>query len=487
MKRTLVLILILISMLVPAVACSSQTFDAREMALIQVTGADGFASILAGSDEAVIRFMLQEESARLEEHDEKGFQRLFQREAVLSSLVFTPDRTTGLKNGDEVIIRADYDHQLAKEAGVRFRNVRFKYVVEGLKEAVPIDIGEDVELIFSGYDGRGHASVTLSGDVDRFRQGFDFVFTRGSTELSNGDYVELKVIPDNRILTAKGRIARDTTLSFEVYGLPPLVQVDLFDQLVLIFDGVSDQGVVSFDTTRLPADWVEAGLPGSAPVRFNAVPPAGLSNGETVRVEAIVDTEWFAGRGLKVADTARDYQVSGLKEYPRNLDDVDLMPLFDQIAPWLEQDMADRLDMNYWNDDFKTGEPVSRWDYSHQAGVTRLFYGYDQTDRARNFLALLYKANVGGVCQEAVPYQSVYEKGDRVTSTLYLLYLVDEIMYDRPEVEDFRGINLRLHGDVELDIISRFKLLYGGNNVLIVDVPVPEQVAYKAAIDSLLP
>ncbi len=228
-------------------------------------------------------------------------------------------------------------------------------------------------------------------------------------------------------------------------------------------------------------------MPGSAPVRFNAVPPAGLSNGETVRVEAIVDTEWFAGRGLKVADTARDYQVSGLKEYPRNLDDVDLMPLFEQIAPWLEQDMADRLDMNYWNDDFKTGEPVSRWDYSHQAGVTRLFYGYDQTDRARNFLALLYKANVGGVCQEAVPYQSVYEKGDRVTSTLYLLYLVDEIMYDRPEVEDFRGINLRLHGDVELDIISKFKLLYGGNNVLIVDVPVPEQVAYKAAIDSLLP
>lgn len=487
LKRTLVLILILALGLILTASCSSQTYDAREMALVQVTGADGFAAISVGPDESVIRALLDRASDRLDEHDEKGFQRLFQREAVLSSLVFTPDRTAGLKNGDEVTIRADYDHQLAKEAGVRFRNVRFKYTVEGLKEAVPINVKGDVELTFSGYDGRGLASVSLSGDVDRFKQGFEFVFTRGNTDLSNGDLVELKVIPDNRILTARGKIARETKLSFEVSGLPPLVQVDLFENLVLIFDGVSDQGIISFDTTRLPADWVEGGLQGGVPVRFTALPSAGLSNGEWVKVEAIVDTEWFAGRGLQVERLAKEYLVSGLKEYPRNLDGVDLMPLFDQIAPWLEQDVTARLDMNYWNDDFRTGQPVSRWDYSYQAGVTRLFYGYDQADRARNFFAILYKAIVNGSCQEAVPYQSFYEKGDRVNSTLYLLYVVEEIMYDRPAVEDFREINLRFHGDVELDLISSFKDQYGGRDILIVDVPVPEQVAYKDAVSPTAP
>lgn len=479
MKRTVVLILVLVLALVLVASCRSQTFDAREMALIQVTGADGFATILVGADQEVIRSLLEEESAGLEEHDEKGFQRLFQREAVLSSLVFTPDRTAGLRNGDEVVIRADYDHQLAREAGVRFRNVRFKYVVQGLKEAVPIDIREEVDLAFSGYNGRGQASLSLSGDVDRFRQAFEFIFTKGNTDLSNGNLLELKVIPDNRILTAKGRIARDTTLSFEVSGLPPLEEVDLFEQLVLIFDGVSDQGMVSFDTTRLPADWVETTLQGSPPVRFSATPSVGLSNGQVIRVEALVDTEWFAGRGLQATQTTREYAVSGLKEYPRNLDGVDLMPLFDQIAPWLEQDMAARLDGNYWNDDYRTGEPVSEWTYSHETGVIRLYYGYKQADRARNFLAILYKTAVSGVCQEVVPYQSLYEKGDKVTSTLYLLYLVDEIMYDRPVVEDFREINLRLHGHVELDIITRFKEQYGGNDLLIVDVPVPEEVAFE--------
>jgi len=482
LKRTVVLILILAAVLVLTLSCGSQSIDVRELAMVRVTGADGFASLFAGTDKARIDFWLEQESARLEESDEKGFQRLFQREAVLSSLVFTPDKRAGLKNGDEVLIRIDYDRQLAKEAGLRFRNVRFKYKVEGLEEAVPIPIEQGVDLAFSGYDGQGRCSQVLSGDVDRFRQGFEFVFTQGSANLSNGDWVELKVIPDNLFLTSKGRIARETTLSFEVKGLPPMTEIDLFEDLVLIFDGVSDQGILSFDTTRLPADWVEGGPQEETPVRFTAVPSRGLSNGELVRVEAMVDAGWFAERGLKVEATTREYRVSGLKEYPRNLDGVDLMPLFKKIAPWLEKDMTSRLDMNYWNDDFKTGEPVSSWDYDHLTGVTRIFYGYNQANRARNFVAILYKTAVSGVCLDTVPYQSFYERGDQVESTLYLLYLIDEIMYDRPDVEDFREIKLVMHGDAELDVITEFKNRYGGDHVLIVDVAVPDQVVSGDAV-----
>ena len=48
-------------------------------------------------------------------------------------------------------------------------------------------------------------------------------------------------------------------------------------------------------------------------------------------------------------------------------------------------------------------------------------------------------------------------------------------MYDRPLPEDFRAIGLKLHGDVELDLVSRFKNQFGGEGVRIVEVPVPEQ------------
>lgn len=487
MKRNGILILFLVAALVLTVACSSRTFNAEELILIRVSGANGFASAHVNTDRAAVEALLAEESAKLDEGDEKGLQRHFQREAALNSLVFTVDRTEGLKNGDELSIRADYDHQLAKDAGIRFRNVRFKYKVEGLKEAQPIDVKGQVALTFSGYDGRGLAALSLSGDLDLYKTDFDFVFSYGKTGLSNGDSVELKVIPDNRALTAKGKIAREQTLVFDVRGLPSLADVDLFEDLVLIFDGVSDQGVVTFDTSRLPAEWVEAGMPDELPVQFTALPSSGLANGDLVRIKALVDEDWFAERGLTATVTEKEFQVTGLKEYPRNLDGVDLVPLFEKIEPWLERDLAGRLDMNYWNKDVKTGDPVSRWDYRFNQGVIRLFYGYDQTDRSHNFLAILLKVSVDAVCLETVPYQSYYEPGDRESSTLYLLYLIEEVMYDRPLVEDFREINLRFHGDVELDLISGFKGQYGGNQMLIVDVPVPADYEYDQAVTPVVP
>ncbi len=481
MKRTSLILMILLAALLMTAACSSRTYDSQTLARIQVTGADGFGLLTLASDNQLIQAILGEESALLAEDDEAGLHRLFLREAALSSLVFTADQTNGLKNGDVIVVRADYDRKLAKEAGIRFRTTRFKYLVSGLKEAEVIDIKAGVKLQFSGYNGRGTASVSLSGDVDAFASGFNFVFTTSASALSNGDLVEVKILADNQFLTSKGKIARDTSMSFEVEGLPPLAEVDLFSQLVLIFDGVSDQGIVSLDTSRLPLEWVEGQGGGEIPVRFTALPSSGLSNGETIRVQAQVDQDWFAERGLKASLVWKEYQVSGLKDYPRNLDGMDLLPFFNKISSWLQDDLALRIEGNYWNRDYRTGLPVSRWDTRYQYGVQRLFYGYEQANRASNFLGVLYKVEVSGTCLEATPYQSAYEAGDRVSGTLYLLYVAEEVMYDRPDLDDFREIHLRFHGDAELDLVGRFKSQYGGEGIMIVDVQVPTEVAWSGS------
>lgn len=481
MKRKSLLLLFILVLLVLAVACSSRSFDTRDLAEIQLSGADGYGSLVVLADQAKLAALLEEEASGLREHDEKGLQRLFQREAALNSLIFTADKLADLQNGDEVTIRGSYDEAMAKAAGIRFKNTKFIYKVEGLAQAQPIHVRNHVNLAFSGYNGHGQASILLTGDMEAYQSAFDFVFESGQTDLSNGDRVDLKVLPHTETLTDQGRIAYETRLSFRVEGLLPMTHVDLFEDLVLVFDGISDQGVLSIDTTRLPADWVEASESAEAPVTYLASPAWGLSNGDTVRVEATVDQEWFWDRGLSPGEREKTYQVQGLKEFPRNLDQVDLMPLFSKIDDWLQEDMALRVQRNYWNRDFRTGQAISLWDTHYDSGVVRLYYGYEQSDRANNFVAILYKVEVEGSCLEATPYQSSYQAGDRETASLYLLYVVDRIMYDRAEVDDFREINLRLHSDVELEAVALFKDQYGGEGRQIVQVEVPEEVAFKGA------
>ena len=64
---------------------------------------------------------------------------------------------------------------------------------------------------------------------------------------------------------------------------------------------------------------------------------------------------------------------------------------------------------------------MSRWDYRDRFGVKRIYYGYDQTDRADNFIAIIYEGSVEGTCVEASPYLSSYEEGETLSSTLYLV------------------------------------------------------------------
>jgi molybdopterin converting factor small subunit len=478
-KRTIGLILTSLLLLVTLVACGSRSIDAQSLASIELTGADGFASIAVKTDEQAILTLIEEAMSELKDNDEKGLERLFKREAALNSIIFTAEKMADLKNGDEINIRASYDEQLAKDAGIKFRNTQFKYLVEGLTDALAIDVKNNVKLLFEGYDGLGTATLELDGEVEAFSYAFNFIFQGDKTNLTNGDRVALKVVPNNTVLTSHGKIARETSLSFEVQGLAPMASVDLFSDLVLIFDGISDQGSVSFDTTRLPSDWVEAGSMDRAPLQFFAFPENGLANGDKLTVQAQIDEQWFSTRGLKPVTLEKEYEATGLKEYPRNLDDIDLVPLFEKIETWIGQDIHLRLVSNYWNRDYRAGEPVSRWDYRDRFGVKRIYYGYDQTDRADNFIAIIYEVSVEGTCVEATPYQSSYEEGETLSSTLYLVYVIDRIMYDRADITDYYDINLKLHSDVELDVISTLKHQYGSGSNLIVEAAVPPNVAYQ--------
>lgn len=480
MRHKTILAVVLITLAMSwVVACNPSTLDAQELVTIQVVGADGYGTLSLRSNRARIAEIIREEGESVGDTDEKQLHRLFVREAAMNSLIFSSDKTMDLKNGDEIVIHATYDEELAKLGGVRFKNLKFTYVVEGLEKARPIDIDTELDLAFVGFESRGTAHLALSGDLERYREHFDFIFVTPNTYLSNGTTVDVHVRPDNTALTAQGRIAEEKVLTFTVSNLKPLESVDVFENVVLSFDGVSDFGNASIDTMRLPIDWIEPGTHTEPPLSFSATPTTNLANGDKVTVVATVNRDWFADRGLFVEVFSKDFTVGGLKDYPRNLDRVDLMPLFNKLQEPLREDIQMRLLDNMWNEDFRVGNPVSRWDIQDKRGVVRIYYGYLQSNRADNFVALIYKLEVSGICVEATPYQSRYEVGAELSETLYLVYMVDSIMHNSNRVDDFEEFSLKFHSDLEPSAISQFKEEYGGAGVVVVDATVPEQVKFK--------
>ena len=126
--------------------------------------------IAVKTDEQAILTLIEEAMSELKDNDEKGLERLFKREAALNSIIFTAEKMADLKNGDEINIRASYDEQLAKDAGIKFRNTQFKYLVEGLTDALAIDVKNNVKLLFEGYVGRGYRNLHIQRHQNIYRR-----------------------------------------------------------------------------------------------------------------------------------------------------------------------------------------------------------------------------------------------------------------------------------------------------------------------------
>ncbi|MGI6616496.1 MAG: hypothetical protein ACOX36_00255 [Saccharofermentanales bacterium] len=475
------LIIVIAALMMTAFGCAGSSIDVRELVSIQVTGANGYGTLEVKTNRERTQAMVREKMDVLKDGDEKGLKRAFMYEAALATLSYSAETTSALRNGDTVEIYASYDEALAKAAGIRFKNKSFVYTVRDLSEAARIQVEESVSLTFTGYNGFGEAELAISGEMQHFKDDFAFDFLSPSTKLSNGDVVKLRVVPDNRALTSAGRIAAETTLNFKVEGLPELKTVDPFENLVLMFIGVSDDGTISFDTTRLPADWVEQRTSAKPPLRFIAEPNDLLANGDSVMIRCEIDETWFAEHGVKISPITKTVEVKGLKEYPRNLDGIDLMPLFKAIEKPMEEDIALRLKQNYWNEDASAGEPLSVWNYEETHGVTRVFYGYHEKDRADNFVAIFMKIKVKGKCVSVEPYKSTVSPGQQKEATLYLIYVVENIMYDRSSIDDFRSFGLKGHSDAEHNAVAAFRddWVVSDDGVQLVEVKVPADVAWS--------
>lgn len=136
-------------------------------------------------------------------------------DALIRSVQFSFDKTSGLKNGDEITFSVV---TISKSAPVKAEKKTFK--VENLKEYEKVsasDLLTETPVTFTGLNGSGTITITKNSKDEAY---FDFENGRRPRNLKNGDKFTLKV-KDVSIdsLKAEGKVVDSKTVEVTVEGL----------------------------------------------------------------------------------------------------------------------------------------------------------------------------------------------------------------------------------------------------------------------------
>ena len=149
-------------------------------------------------------------------------------DALIRSVQFSFDKTSDLKNGDEVTFSVV---TTSKSAPVKAEKKTFK--VENLKEYEKVsasDLLTETPVTFAGLNGYGTVSIAKNSKNETY---FDFENGERPKNLKNGDKVTLKV-NDAYInsLKSSGKMVDSKTVEVTVEGLKDLKDVKNFDDLL---------------------------------------------------------------------------------------------------------------------------------------------------------------------------------------------------------------------------------------------------------------
>ena len=141
--------------------------------------------------------------------------------AIYAACSFSTESSTGLSNGDEVVVKIEYDNDAVKDYKIKFTGDEAKFTVEGLEDLVEIDPFQGLSVSFSGISPNGTATYEYTGDTTYVTLNtFNFDKTG---ELKNGDTVTASVRYSNEDTVYNGFLFTETSRTFTVEGLDEYV------------------------------------------------------------------------------------------------------------------------------------------------------------------------------------------------------------------------------------------------------------------------
>ncbi|MDF1617389.1 hypothetical protein [Petrocella sp. FN5] len=136
---------------------------------------------------------------------------------LLRTISYKLDKEEDLSNGDIIKVTVEWDPEVTKKYGVKFVGKEKEIKVEGLKEAIAVDLFEEVHLEYSGV--APEASLTIrNASSDAFLKTVEYTADH-TRDLSNGDVVKVST----RLLEKKamdlGYLIEEREKEYEVTGV----------------------------------------------------------------------------------------------------------------------------------------------------------------------------------------------------------------------------------------------------------------------------
>ncbi len=242
-------------------------------------------------------------------------------EAMITSVQFNFDRTSELKNGDEVTFTITTNSQ---SAAVKAEKKTFK--VADLKEYEKVstaDLLKETPVTFTGFNGYGIASITEKPNKDGY---FNFEDNKRPTNLKNGDTVTLTVsVTYINELKSKGKVVDNNKVEVTVEGLKDLKDVKNFADLLKKNDDYSksEHQNSSFSTYTLESQ-------GSY---LKVIPEENKKSNGKVSLITVYKVTWSSGNSKEVRYKYYGYQAYLLKDGNLDLDTTS------KVSSWGSKDL----------------------------------------------------------------------------------------------------------------------------------------------------
>lgn len=242
-------------------------------------------------------------------------------EAMITSVQFNFDRTSELKNGDEVTFTITTNSQ---SVAVKAEKKTFK--VADLKEYEKVstaDLLKETPVTFTGFNGYGIASITEKPNKDGY---FNFEDNKRPTNLKNGDTVTLTVsVTYINELKSKGKVVDNNKVEVTVEGLKDLKDVKNLADLLKKNDDYSksEHQNSSFSTYTLESQ-------GSY---LKVIPEENKKSNGKVSLITVYKVTWSSGNSKEVRYKYYGYQAYLLKDGNLDLDAAS------KVSSWGSKDL----------------------------------------------------------------------------------------------------------------------------------------------------
>lgn len=304
---SLIAVVAIVVALVLWLVLKTKTIDLSEYLKVKYSGFNGHATASLEIDEKALKSKIDDSSVT------KKF---------IEKLEYKIENNKDLSNGDELVIKVKISSSFLKDNKLKLKDTTIKIKVEGIEEALSVDMSKYIKLEYKGFNKHATAKIALDEDKMKEDLGEDIakklkdrlvLNISNNEELENDDEVEIKI--SRRAVDSDGYYFEDIgvnlvsdVVKIKVEGLKDGKEIDAFKDIKVDFSGMSPNINVSISNNS-EDEFLKT-------VEYKASKTSGIANGETITITAIKwDEEMAQEKEVTLKETKKEYKVEGQSAY----------------------------------------------------------------------------------------------------------------------------------------------------------------------------